>query len=270
MELQELTASLVSAASYEVMQIDLASEADRITIDMDTRKITADSNFGKQYDHLAKTKVIDVTRYVSDTDLSTQTAALHWENGDNGGVHPLTEMDLSEPGRIRYRWPLSNEFTQYAGRIVFALHFYTVKTGLIIYHISSNIYEGKIGSTFNASDHSAASMSPSKIEECIQTMYDISAAIDAQVTKVNNDAVLAEKSAASAAQSEATASKAASEAVAAKVSADASAKAAEEYLAQTRQLAIANAGDMTFAIDSEKNCVTVSYTEEEEVCQLSI
>ena len=262
MDTQTLMASLASAASYEVMQADLSSVTERITVDMVTRKITTDNRkFGNDHDHLAKTKVLDITRYVGDMDLATQTAVLHWENGTNGGVYALTEVDLSEDGRMLYKWPLSEEFTQNVGVITFAVHLYTIKTGVLLYHISSDPYDGKIGKTFSATSHALETTPPSQIEECIQQMKDISAAIDTQVIKVSNDAALAEKSAASAAQSEATASKAASEAVAAKVSADAFAKAAQEYLAQTKQLAATNVGDMIFAINAEKNCVTVSYTE---------
>lgn len=261
METQELIASLALAQEAAVTQVDLTSESNRIIIDMDTRKVTIKDSFGNEYDHLAKTMILDITRYVGGVDLSTKTAALHWENGDNGGVYPLTEMDLSESGKVLYKWPISDDFTQNSGTIVFAVHIYSIVDGAFTYHISSNAQSGRLGKTLNASDHAAKTMSPSKIEECIQTMHDISVAIDTQVIKVSNDAALAEKSAASAAQSEATASKAASEAVAAKVSADASAKAAQEYLAQTKQLAATNVGDMTFAINAEKNCVTVSYTE---------
>lgn len=261
METQELIASFALAQEAAVTQVNLASEADRIVIDMDTRKVTIKSGFGNQEDHLAKRKVIEVTRYVSDTDLATKTAALHWENGDNGGVYALAEVDLSEPGKILYSWPISDKFTQNPGTIVFAVHLYSIVDGAFTYHISSNPQEGRVGKTLNASSHSAASMSPSQIEECIQTMHDISAAIDAQVIKITAAAELAENSAAQAAQSETTASKAASEAVAAKISASTSAEKAKEYLDQTRQLAIASVGDITFAIDAEKNCVTVSYTE---------
>lgn len=181
MDTQTLMASLASAASYEVMQADLSSVTERITVDMVTRKITTDnSKFGNDHDHLAKTKVLDITRYVGDMDLATQTAVLHWENGTNGGVYALTEVDLSEDGRMLYKWPLSEEFTQNVGAITFAVHLYTIKTGVLLYHISSDPYVGKIGKTFSATSHALETTPPSQIEECIQQMKDISAEIDTQ------------------------------------------------------------------------------------------
>lgn len=197
MDTQTLMASLASAASYEVMQADLSSVTERITVDMVTRKITTDnSKFGNDHDHLAKTKVLDITRYVGDMDLATQTAVLHWENGTNGGVYALTEVDLSEDGRMLYKWPLSEEFTQNVGAITFAVHLYTIKTGVLLYHISSDPYDGKIGKTFSATDHALETTPPSQIEECIQQMADLSAEIDAKVAAAEAAATRAEEAAA--------------------------------------------------------------------------
>lgn len=197
MDTQTLMASLASAASYEVMQADLSSVTERITVDMVTRKITTDnSKFGNDHDHLAKTKVLDITRYVGDMDLATQTAVLHWENGTNGGVYALTEVDLSEDGRMLYKWPLSEEFTQNVGAITFAVHLYTIKTGVLLYHISSDPYDGKIGKTFSATSHALETTPPSQIEECIQQMKDISAEIDAKVAAAEAAATRAEEAAA--------------------------------------------------------------------------
>ena len=200
MDTQTLMASLASAASYEVMQADLSSVTERITVDMVTRKITTDnSKFGNDHDHLAETKVLDITRYVGDMDLATQTAVLHWENGTNGGVYALTEVDLSEDGRMLYKWPLSEEFTQNVGAITFAVHLYTIKTGVLLYHISSDPYDGKIGKTFSATSHALETTPPSQIEECIQQMKDISAEIaeiDAKVAAAEAAATRAEEAAA--------------------------------------------------------------------------
>ena len=203
MDTQTLMASLASAASYEVMQADLSSVTERITVDMVTRKITTDnSKFGNDHDHLAKTKVLDITRYVGDMDLATQTAVLHWENGTNGGVYALTEVDLSEDGRMLYKWPLSEEFTQNVGAITFAVHLYTIKTGVLLYHISSDPYDGKIGKTFSATSHALETTPPSQIEEFIQQMKDISAEIDATVAAAEAAATRVEEAEAAATRAE--------------------------------------------------------------------
>ena len=178
MDQKELMAALTAAAETPVSHVDLSASTQRIKVDMDTRKITGHKEFGVIKDHLAENIIFEVKRYKGDTDLAEKHCAIHWENGKNGGVVPVTEIDLSEDGHILMRWELSDEFTQYAGSIAYALHFFSILDGGFTYHAATNAAVGTLGTTLNASAHSKNKITPSEIEVYIAKMNELSAEID--------------------------------------------------------------------------------------------
>ena len=192
MDQKELLAALMVAAETPISHVDLSASTQRIKVDMDTRKITGHKEFGVIKDHLAENIIFEVKRYKGDTDLAEKDCAIHWENGENGGVLPVTEVDLSEDGLILMRWELSDEFTQYAGSIAYALHFFSILDGGFTYHAATNAAVGTLGTTLNASAHSKNKITPSEIEVYIAKMNELSAAMDEQVVLAQEAATKAE------------------------------------------------------------------------------
>lgn len=182
MDQKELIAMLSEAAETPVSHADLAKNTKRIKVDMDTRKITGHTEFGVIRDHLAENVIFEVKRYKGETDLAEKNCAIHWENGENGGVLPVTEIDLSEEGYILMRWELSDEFTQYEGKIAYALHFFSILDGGFTYHAATNAAAGTLGNTLNASAHSKNKITPSEIEVYIARMNALSAEIDSKLS----------------------------------------------------------------------------------------
>ena len=182
---QQLTADMEGLAATPVTEVSLADATERIIVDMNSRHVTVNGRFGNQYDHLAKKKVIEITRYVEDTDLADHTCVIHWENGENGGLLPVTKRDLSEEGKILVPWEITNEFTQFDGKLAFAVHFFSVVDGAFTYHISSNPAQGELRETLNATDHSLQKFTPSEMEEYIALMNEFSLAIDAKIASVD-------------------------------------------------------------------------------------
>lgn len=176
---QQLVADMEGLAATPVTEVSLADATERIIVDMDSRHVTINSKFfGNIIDHLAKRKVFEITRYVNGVDLAEHTCVIHWENGTNGGVIPVTKRDLSEEGKILIPWEITVEFTQNKGLIVFAVHFFSIVDGAFTYHISSNPAQGELRETLNATDHSLQKITPSEMEVFIQKMLDLSAEID--------------------------------------------------------------------------------------------
>lgn len=192
MDQKELMQLLEEAQNAPVSYVDLKMATQRIKVDMDTRKITGYTEFGVIKDHLAENIIFEVKRYKGDTDLAEKHCAIHWENGKNGGVVPVTEIDLSEDGHILMRWELSDEFTQYAGSIAYALHFFSILDGGFTYHAATNAAVGTLGTTLNASAHSKNKITPSEIEVYIAKMNELSAAMDEQVVLAQEAATKAE------------------------------------------------------------------------------
>ena len=83
------------------------------------------------------------------------------------------------------RWELSDEFTQYAGDIAYALHFFSIIDGGFTYHAATNAEHGKLGTTLNASAHSRNKITPSEIEIYIAKMNELNAKIDQKIANID-------------------------------------------------------------------------------------
>lgn len=185
-DIQHFTAEMaLLATTASIMEVSLTDIKNRIYVDMDSRQVTVKGKFGNDHDHLAKKTVLEITRYVDDVDLADHTCAIHWENGKNGGIMPVTKRDLSEDGKLLVLWELTGEFTEYSGEIVFAVHFFSVVDGNFTFHSSSDAARGRLGATFNASDHGQNNITPSEIEKYIAIMNEFSLAIDEKINGVS-------------------------------------------------------------------------------------
>lgn len=127
-------ADLFATAKYKYVLLPL--DEDPFYIDLNTRTITVPQSFSKcasvQSDQLAETIVFVVDRYFDFMDLSMTDIHVQWtipENKKNGvefyeGATRVEMIDLeSEPGKIKFAWPLNSSITEAAGTVDFSVRF---------------------------------------------------------------------------------------------------------------------------------------------------
>lgn len=127
-------ADLFATAKYKYVLLPL--DEDPFHIDLNTRTITVPQSFSKcasvQSDQLAETIVFVVDRYFDFMDLSMTDIHVQWtipENKKDGveqyeGATRVEMIDLeSEPGKIKFAWPLNSSITEYAGSVNFSVRF---------------------------------------------------------------------------------------------------------------------------------------------------
>lgn len=171
--MNELEKKFARAATAPVSLTDLSGELDRIDVDMESGQITGVGDFGRRNDHLAKTKIIVVDKFAWGTDLSTKNCAVHWKNGKNSDVAALTALDMSREGKLLYKWPITNEYNQYAGNLEFSVHFFSIENDAFTYHISSDTGIGVVKNTMIASCSGSNAVLPSKMESLINLINDL-------------------------------------------------------------------------------------------------
>ena len=179
-----LFAQLKAAEASPVLFTDLSGISDtddKILIDMASRKVTVRQGFGVEYDHLARKKVFELDRYVNGVDLSEKACAIHWMNGTEGGICPVTEKDVSKEGKLLIAWNITNEYTRHSGSIRFALHFYSIVDNSYTYHISSEIGSGSLGKTLNATEHAVENITPSEMDAFIQHMARLESSLNSTI-----------------------------------------------------------------------------------------
>ncbi len=126
-------ADLFATAQYKYVLLPL--DEDPFYIDLNTRAINVPASFSKcasvQSDQLAETIVFVVDRYFDFMDLSMTDIHVQWtipENKKDGvelyeGATLVEMVDLSEPGKIKFAWPLNNSITKAAGSVDFSVRF---------------------------------------------------------------------------------------------------------------------------------------------------
>ena len=120
---------------YVMMPIDEES----FKIDLNTRTIEVPQSFSKcasvQSDQLAETIIFIVDRYFDYMDLANTEIFVQWtlpENKKTGfaGYNGATRVEMidleSEPGKIKFAWPLNDQITEVAGTVKFSVRFFRV------------------------------------------------------------------------------------------------------------------------------------------------
>jgi hypothetical protein len=101
-------------------------------IDLNTRNITVPASFSKcasvQTDTLAETIIFIADRYFDFMDLANTNIYVQWTTPD--GFKGATRVDMrdldSEPGKIKFAWPLNNLITKTPGAVKFAVRFFSI------------------------------------------------------------------------------------------------------------------------------------------------
>ena len=126
----------------------------RFVIDAATRAIKSDSS-GKaavmQYDHNSERLTFEVPRYIEKHDLSLcNRVEVHYLNIESGtrkehsGVYVVNDLFISpdDENIVVCSWLVSQNATQYSGRLNFLLRFCCVEDGVIEYSWNTAVYSG--------------------------------------------------------------------------------------------------------------------------------
>lgn len=198
-----------AAQSMPVAYVNLEESTDNLVIDWDSREIQFPddmTNLGVQHDHLAKKLVFEMDRYVAGKDISQHAFAIHFINAKtwdkdkepkecNSGLYPITGIDISRPDKVLCEWDITNNSTQIAGKLVFALHIYSIVDNAYTYHISTMPAVKDLNKTINATSH-GSNIPPDEVEVYIQMMNELSAQMDSKVSAAEKEAKRAEEAAA--------------------------------------------------------------------------
>lgn len=98
-------------------------------IDANKRLITIPPSFkangiSVQGDHIAEILYFRIDRFFDATDLNEMDIYIQWENKNHKGISKEWVRDVdSEPGKLIFGWPLSEEITDVSGPVKFAVRF---------------------------------------------------------------------------------------------------------------------------------------------------
>lgn len=120
-----------SGYKYILMPLHEVGE-DPFKVDLNTRTITVPAAFSKiggvQADQMAELIVFTADRYFDYMDLANTLIYVQWQLPDDKhttGATEVTIIDLeTEPGKIRFAWPLHNVITAHSGVVRFSIRFF--------------------------------------------------------------------------------------------------------------------------------------------------
>ena len=122
---------------YKYVMLPLDEEP--FLIDLNTRSIAVPQSFSKcasvQKDQLAETIVFIVDRYYDYMDLANAEIYVQWTIPENkklnieeyNGATRVEMIDLeTEPGKIKFAWPLNDKITAVPGQVKFSVRFFRI------------------------------------------------------------------------------------------------------------------------------------------------
>ena len=122
---------------YKYVMLPL--DEDPFLIDLNTRNITVPTSFNKcasvQKDQLAETIIFIVDRYFDYMDLANTEIYVQWTIPENkklgieeyNGATRIEMIDLeTEPGKLKFAWPLNDKITAVPGVVKFSVRFFRV------------------------------------------------------------------------------------------------------------------------------------------------
>lgn len=127
-------------------------------IDANKRSITVPPSFkangiSVQGDHIAEILYFRIDRFFDATDLNEMDIYIQWENKNHKGISKEWVRDVeSEPGKLIFGWPLSEEITDVSGAVKFAVRFVKFNptdTTDVVYSFSTLTTEAQIKSALD-------------------------------------------------------------------------------------------------------------------------
>jgi hypothetical protein len=100
------------------------------TINANTRSITAPKIVALQNDQIAEVLTFTIDRYFDYMDLNNATIYVQWTlpSGKEGATEIEMKDVFSEPGKIRFGWPLDEEITSEVGIVKYSVRFWNKGT----------------------------------------------------------------------------------------------------------------------------------------------
>lgn len=136
---------------YKYVMLPLDEEP--FIIDLNTRSINVPTSFVKcasvQSDQLAETIIFITDRYFDYMDLANTEIYVQWtipENKKTGvaeykGATRVEMIDLeTEPGKIKFAWPLNDKITEFPGTVKFSVRFFRIDgadTNKLLYSLNT-------------------------------------------------------------------------------------------------------------------------------------
>lgn len=112
----------------EVFKIDLNSRS--INVPASFTRATNGKVSGVQADQMAELIIFEADRYFDYMDLANTDIYVQWQlpnETHTTGATFISMRDLSEPGKIRFAWPLYDVITKYNGNVKFSVRFYLME-----------------------------------------------------------------------------------------------------------------------------------------------
>lgn len=176
----------IQNSSEHITFTTLPSDEPRFIIDANSRTINIPVEFSflaVKNDHRAETIYFEIDRYFDDVDLSEYTCVIQFLNRNsetseyNEGISSITSMDIdSIDGKIIFGWEISNESTQHAGSLYFAVRFYAINDdNEFTYNLNTVSAKSIVLDTLNVINSSSAQIEPSELQLWMDKMNQISA-----------------------------------------------------------------------------------------------
>lgn len=186
----------IQNSSEPITFTTLPSDEPRFLIDINTRTINIPVEFSflaVKNDHMAETIYFEIDRYFDDADLSEYTCVVQFLNRDsdtllyNEGISSITSMDITTiDGKIIFGWKISNESTQYAGNLYFAVRFYSInEDNEFTYNLNTVSAESIVLNTLNVTNSSSVEIEPSELQLWMNKMNQISVKAESALEAVN-------------------------------------------------------------------------------------
>lgn len=132
-------------SKYIMMPLEGENGEEPLNINLNTRTITIPATLSKvggvQSDQMAELLIFKADRYFDHMDLATTSIYVQWQLPDEQhttGATAISIIDLdSEPGKIRFAWPLHDAITKNSGIVKFSVRFFLMNGDKLAYALNT-------------------------------------------------------------------------------------------------------------------------------------
>ncbi len=129
MNYKNLLADIKNAAIDQIHTINIPSDKELYSIDLNTRTIDGPENISVQGDHYADTIYFVVDRFYDHMDLAETNCVIQYVVGEHSYIYAVPYCDVrtfAEDNKIIIPWTVSLSATENAGRIDYFIRFYLI------------------------------------------------------------------------------------------------------------------------------------------------
>lgn len=126
LSLDDYFAHMSDLLALDITYMMLPLDETAFTINANTRAISAPKIVALQNDQIAETVVFSIDRFFDYMDLNNATIYVQWTlpSGKEGATQIEMKDIASEPGKIRFGWPLDSEITSEVGTVKYSVRFW--------------------------------------------------------------------------------------------------------------------------------------------------